>query len=622
MSHNGEVGTATRESPDRSGRCRCGWLGLAPIVILLLGTGTTTGQRAQEAGRSFPYPADALLVGTIKGLQPLQERLAEFAKAVSPMMAARWQQQLLRRLEPLVKQRDWRVVRSDERLFVVVHDLGEDFSHPSWSLLLPVQGYKEFCTSFLTAEERRSRSREGEGIEAIRTAALGGEEETLYLVDVGGYVAICSEQRVAERYAVKYQRGSTGVMGPALTAAFLDADVAVYVNMEAVLDRYGKELRAIKGVLDFLLRQADQEIPGLDASQRELQKKMLSGMFQAVEDSRAAVVAAGLSGRGLEVQVHIRFEENTVSSKALAREGAIAEADWGRLPAGLPLYFAYSAQGVSGELLEMGLLSFTAGANDPQGQRLLALHMDDLRSAGLQAQLGGIGFPYAGLTVLRYRQPEKAARAWVKVYKVLGPGSQAGGFPLKAAPRVREAAEQYRGFSFTEVRLQYDFDALLEDVAEPLREPSRTFLQRLIPERQTLWIGLVEKEQQKEVIHLSGRDWDSVRPLLDAYLNGQKTLASQPAIAAVRSRLGDHSNGLLIDLNDVIPLLNELFVLIALENEQPPPPKLKLQRGARPAWLTLAYFCKDDVFSFRLHCSSEAAGLVVQLAELLAKEFD
>jgi hypothetical protein len=563
-------------------------------------------------------------VVSIKGIQAIQDHLHELAQAAFPKQAAQWRDRLGKELaSSLLKDRNVNVLRTEAHLFFVIHNFGEGLDDLQWSLLLPVQSYKDFCTSFLTPTEQRSRTKEGQGVEAIRTTALMQEETPVYLVDLGEYVAICSDLEPARNYGGKYTRGSTQALGPTLAETFLKADVAVYINAEMLLQRYANELRALKGFLDFALQQAEQEIPGLDPAERELIKKVMPALFQALEDSRALVVGLEFGGKGVQLSMHIRFGENTASSRVLAREQGLAWTEWGQLPAGMQVYFAYSAQGEIGKLLAQAIQDFRAADNDPAGQRLVRMHLEDLRSAGLQVLRGAWTFPRHGITVARYRDPEKALRALVKIHKALEAGGHTEGQPLKTRPGIREEAEQHRGFTFTEIRLHFDLDKLLEDFPDDQREVARDIFRRIMPERATMWVGLIEKDKQKLLVQLWGNNWDDARQLLDRFLDGKETLASRPEFALLRERLANNSSGNLVDLRALTPIILNFFELWRLDqNHLPLPQKLKTLSAGAPTYTTLTYRCQEDVFSFNLYCSADAIGIIAQFMEPLLKNID
>ncbi len=598
-------------------------LGLLGIAASVSADPTAVAQGGQE----FPYPADALLVVSLRGIKTIEDHIHELAMAAFPKQAPPWRERISKRLATdLLKDRKVSVLRPEARSYLVIHDFGEEFSDPTWSLLLPVQSYKEFCTSFLTPTEQRTRTHEGPGVEAIRTtalAALGEEEIPVYLVDLGEYVAICSELKQARNYRGQYTRASTRALGPILTETYLQADVALYINTESLVQRYANELRAMKALLDFVLQQAEQEIPGLDQAERELMKKAIPALFQAIDDSRAVVLGLECGAKGVQCNLHIRFGENTASSRVLAHEKGLATSEWTHLPAGMQWYYAQSIQGEIGKLLVQTMQDYRAADNDSQGQKLAQLHLNDLRAAGLQVVRGAMNFPGYGLTVARYRDPEKAGRAFVKLHKVLGAGGHVQGLRLKTPPGVREGAEQHRGFTFTEIRLHFDWDEMLEEFPEAQRDVARDILRRIVPERVSVWVGLVEKNQQKELVELWASNWEQARKLLDSFLDGKETLGNRTGFAAVRDRLVDSSSMNILDLNALTPVVLNFLELIRLEQDLPPLPHKPERLDANtPAFVFVNYRCQEEVFTLQLYSTPEAVAILAHFVESILKNAD
>lgn len=602
-----------------------GWIWGTVLVLLGMAGSALAGPPTVAAGgQDFPYPADALLVVSLKGIKAIEDHIQELATAAFPKQAAQWRDRLRKDLAAdLLKDRDTSVLRSDARLYLVIHDLGEEFSDPEWSLLLPVQSYKEFCTSFLTQAERRTRTQEAPGVEAIRTLALLEEETTVYLVDLGEYVAICAELKQARHYRSQYTRGSTRALGPTLAEAYLRADVAVYVNMESLVQRYANELRAMKALFDFVLQQAEQEIPGLDRAEKEMLKKAIPALFQAIDDSRAVVLGLECGAKGVQCNLHVRFGENTASSRVLAREKGLAPSEWTHLPAGMQWYFAQSAQGQIGKFLVQTRQDFRAADDDPQGQRLVQLHLNDLQSSDLQVLREAINLPGYSISVARYRDPEKALRAYVKLHKVLGAGGYAHGGRLRNAPGVREGAEQHRGFTFTEIRLHFDWEEMLGEFPEAQRDAARDVLKRLLPERINSWVGLVEMNQHKELVELWANNWDEARKLLDRFLDGKEGLAARTEFGLVRDRLTDSSSMNIFDLNAITPVILDFLELLRLEQDLLPLPRKPQRMGTNtPAYAVVNYRCQEEVFTLQLYCTPGAVAILAQFVESFLKNVD
>jgi hypothetical protein len=257
----------------------------AAILALSVG-GTEAAAPAPAAGANLglPYPAKSLVVVHVNGFERSRERLAKMLEALPPANAKQIKKGIDDGLAELLKNRKLDAVPKEARIFVVLHNFDELVAgEPPISVLLPVTGYKDFKDTLLTADERKSVEKAGNGIESMKTSATG-DEQTLYLVELKVYVARTPSKNAAETYAGKYTPAQSAAMGPDLSACFLAADVSLYVNMDVINDLYGDQIRQFKGLIDFALGQAQNMgmIPGLGKKQLELAKIGLNGLAQGI----------------------------------------------------------------------------------------------------------------------------------------------------------------------------------------------------------------------------------------------------------------------------------------------------------------------------------------------------
>ena len=323
-------------------------------------------------------------------------------------------------------------MRKDARLFFVVNDLGNLFGDdaPPISVLVPVTTYKEFRESFLTREELKTLDQGREGVDAIKTAAFG-EEEPAYLVDLKDYVALTPHKPTAESYAAKYTGGTTGQMGPELSSAFLKADLAAFVNMDAINDQFGDQIKGFKGLIDFGIQQAAQQgtLPGLSKKQMDGLKVVLKGAFQGVEDCRAILITAEFRSDGLAVRLQARFTENSPSAKLISMENPDALSGISRLPAGLGVYGGMHFGRTITEAIHDISQDLSTTAEDMQGAKLIEGHTKDLLAAGHQGDVSATSTPSTSITFSSYKDPEKAVKALTKTYKAIA----AGGAPTRSS---------------------------------------------------------------------------------------------------------------------------------------------------------------------------------------------
>ena len=294
----------------------------------------------QDGGKAaaFPYAAKSPIVACLNGYERARERLTKLATAALPAEAPKLIKRLDEGLAKVLEGRKLTAVRNDARIFLALNDLGAAFENAQTPLvvLVPVTTYKDFRQTVLTAEELKSIDQGRDGVDAIKTAAFG-EEMPAYLVDLKDYVAVTLDKAAAETYAGKYARGSAESMGPELAESFLKADVALYVNMDAINEQFGDQIRGFKGLIDFGIQQAAAAgtIPGFSAKQMDARKTILKGAF------RASRIAVRWCSRGFRPEASLppqaRFVEDS-PAKLISMEKPAALAGSAKLPGGLGVY--------------------------------------------------------------------------------------------------------------------------------------------------------------------------------------------------------------------------------------------------------------------------------------------
>jgi len=537
---------------------------LAAIAALALAAAPAVAAPAPAVGKNivFPYPAKVPLVIQVNGLMNVKERLGKMLEALPPAEAAVVKLQLDAGLKQLLTDRSLKSVPADGRVFVVFHDfsrlVGED--EPAVSVLVPVTGYKEFKESFLTAAERKTVGKAGEGVESIKSSATG-EEVTLYVVDLKDYIALTASKETAQDYAGKYTRAESSAMGPDLAASFLAADVALAVNLDVINDKYGDQIRQFKGLIDFALGQAQGMVPGLNKKQLEMVKVVLNGFIQAIEDAQGLVIAAEFRPEGLNLRGQIQFAPDTPSSKMLKPEVPTALADLEKLPKGLTTYAATKFGKKFSDLARQFAQEFAAADDDEKGAQQFEKLLAEIVAAGPEGEFGASSLPETALSVTAYKDPAKAVAASTKLYQSLSAGGKFLNLVLKDKPKVTEAAQKYRGFTLTEVRLTVDFAATVEALPETVREATLTSLKRVMKEKSVSWLGT----DGKVVVQVSAKDWDAAKKVIDDYLDGKATIGSESGFQAARKNLPAEATAVyLTETNQMlIGLLEQLKTVAA-----------------------------------------------------------
>jgi hypothetical protein len=597
---------------------------LATVALALAAPGLIAAPVPPDGGKGtvFPYPAKAPLVVCLNGYDKARDRLNKMLTAALPKDAAMITKLLDDQLDKLLKDRKLKAVRKDARAFFVLNDLaGLIDGNPAVSVLVPVTTYKEFLETFLTKDEFGTLEKGRDGVDLIKTFATG-DEHTVYLVDLKEYAAITIDKDTADAYAAKYTAGSSDAMGSDLAETFVKGDLAVYVNMEAINEKFGDQIRAFKGLIDFILQQAQQQgaLQALNKKQIEAMKVIFKGLLQGVEDCRAVVAAGEFRPEGLMVRIQARFADDSMSAKLLASEPPSGLTDFGKLPAGLGIYQASHFGKTIGEILRTMSQEFATTEEDARGADLLEQHLKDLADAGPGAEFTATLLPGSAISVTAYKDADKAAKALSKAYKAVAAGGRIGGVVVKTAPRVGDEAEKANGFVFSSVNLTFDFEASVAGLPEAMKDATLETMKRQVTEKMTHWIG----SNGKVVVRLTAKDWKAAKVLLEKYLDGKETLASTAGYKRVRGQLPSEAN--LIMIAEVEAALTGVITSMkAVADSVPGFPRLgplKKLQGGEPVYIGMAVTLKNDVATVTAYVPVEAITAGRTILESLFKKIE
>ena len=531
-------------------------LSLAFALTTLGSSATAAPAPATGSNVPLPYPAKAPLVVHVNGFERVQERLTKMLDALPPAESKLVKKELEAGLAQLLKDRKLDAVPKDGRMFVVLHDFAKLVEgDPAVSVLLPITGYKEFKESLLTAEERKTLEKAGNGIESMKSSAIG-EEHTLYLVDLKGFVALTPSKEIAEVYAGKYTTAQSAAMGADLASSFLAADVALFVNMDAINEMYGEQIRQFKGLIDFALGQAQNMgmIPGLGKKQIELAKTMIGGLFQGIEDSKGIVLAAEFRPEGLNFRAQVRFAEDTQSADILKTEIPSKLADISKLPKGLNIYGGSKFGKKFVELGKKFSQDFLAADDDEKGTAQIEKLLAELAAASPQGEFSASNAPESSIVVTAYKSPEKAFDAILKLYEGMPAGAKFSSIVLKDKPKIKLDAATAGDFKFAAVNVTFDFAATVEALPEQGREFALAQYKRLMKEKTSIWLGT----DGKVLVQLTAKDWESAKKLLDEYQEGKTGVGSDAGFQLARKNLPPEASLLVVlETSQVVTMLAE-----------------------------------------------------------------
>jgi hypothetical protein len=571
-------------------------------------------------GTTFPYPAKAPIVVCVNGYDKARERLSAMLKAALPEDAASITKSLDDQLSKLLEGRKLTGVRKDARAFLVVNELtGILEGHLPGSLLVPVTSYKEFRESFLTKDELKTYEKGRDGVDSVKTSATG-DETTIYMVDLKEYIAATPDKGVAEAYAAKYTAGTSETMGQ-LAESFLKADVALFVNMDAINDQFGDQIRTFRGLIDFGLQQAQQQgaLAGMTKKQLEAMKTMLKGMFQGIEDSRAIVVAAEFRPNGLLARVQARFADKTPSAKLIQSEPSHALKDLTKLPKGFNIYTETYMGETLGSLFRELSQEFVAAEDDDKGAAAIDKFQKDRLAAGPEESTAAANTNGTGVVMARYKDSAKAAKAILAAYKAIGSGGRIGGVVVKSAPKITQDAQKDHGFTFSEVQVQFDLEGTVASLQDPQKEVTLEMLKRTVGEKQTLWIG----SDAKGVVTITAKDWTTAKGMLDKTMDTQNEVGSDPAFKLTRDQLPMDATAVMIGetASTLTSLFDQIKGAMTAIPGAPDFGKLKPLKAA-PTYIGGSFSMKDDTVSMTLFVPTGAVAAARKMLDGVFKNVE
>jgi hypothetical protein len=410
-------------------------------------------------------------------------------------------------------------------------------------------------------------------------------------------------------------------MGSDVADTFLKADLALYVNMDAINDQFGDQIRGFRGLIDFGLQQAQQQgaLPGLNKKQLDAMKVVFKGMFQGIEDCRSVVVAGEFRPEGLLFRLQGRFAQNTPSAKLIQSETSTAMQDLNKLPKGLSMYSESRLGETLGKLLREMNQEFATPEDDDKAAATLEQQAKERLAAGFRGEWTASNMPGTSLTVSDYKEPAQAVKAITKSFQAIPAGGKVNSVVLKSAPRLNIDVEKHQGFTFTEVRLQFDLDATVASLPEAGRDVTLENLKRTVPEKMALWLG----SNGKVVINITAPDWTAAKTILDKYLDAHETIGTDPGFKATRDQLPTQATMLVIAEtgSTLTGLLDSVRAVAQAIPGVPQIGSIKAPKG-EPTFVGFAITMKDDTIGMTAFVPTGAIAVGRKMLEGLLRNVE
>jgi hypothetical protein len=557
-------------------------LGLAATATMLLLVPLQL--TAQESPLKL-VPAKTPIVVQLHGLDRAKERLTKMLQQAVPNEGKMIAGLLDFAIQGMLKERKTTAIKKDQPILVLVNDLSTLMELPEIAVVIPTTGYAEFKESFLSGEERKSLKK-GEGFESF---VAEGKDEPMALIDLKSHTLVASDRDVAKAMLKKFE-SLDGKISAETKKAFLDPDLAVYVNLQSINDAYGATIKQFKGLIELVLNMGGQ---GIDKKQIDMIKSFFDGVIQVFDDGQAAVLSLDFRPEGLAVKLMAQFLPKTETSNFLSTLKLNKLDELGALPSG---QMSYSAMRLDPKVAKslMSLLE-GAGADDDDDKIKKAIEeaLEGLNDAGLESTISASSMPAATLEVSQYKNPEKAVSASLKLMQALGKSSSFQNVPLKSKPEIKEGAETFGKFKLHAVKLSFDMEKALAELPEGIKEATKASMLRMLGgETVNVWMGT----DGKNVVSVTAKDWKTAKGLLEQYADGAKSVAKDESYLLTRKNLPTESTMVtLFDGAQLVFMILDMFKEIAQAVPGFPGalPELKPVEG-KPAYLGFSLSLKPE----------------------------
>jgi hypothetical protein len=582
---------------------------IGPTIFLL--TCALSASAAEPADPLTLIPPKAIAVIQVNGLERTQDRLEKFLKNAVPDQADRASRSVRDAITDAFDGRDAKALRADGRILIAISDLEKLPDTATLTFLFPVKSEDEFKKGFLTEAERKSLAKDGD----LQTVKLEDRPEPFYLVPLSGYVAACTDKETAGQFAKGQISGIGGQLSRETAAAFLDADLSLYVNVREVNALYGTQLKTYKSLADLFLR--GDAVQGVNKAQMEQLKAVLDATFKVVEDGTAAVLAVQFRPDGLAVKSVAQFGEKSGTNGTLNGHKLAPLQQLGSLPVG---QVSYTASVLSHGARSTNILAGEFSIRDDDGDTKKAITgvLREVGSVdpGITLSAGKVFSP-EGMEVIESKDAARIVSGRLRVAKALTQEAMFAHIPLREKPAVQENAEKVGGFTLHAIKVKLDFEKAVADLDDAAKEAARNSLKKVLGgDELGVWIG----SDGKVALQVIARDWSAAKRQAEAYLDENQSLDKNAAYQAVRKQLPAEPTMLIV--LDAAQTVYSVFGMARDSTGAIPGLPFNLpedgkQPAGKPLYVGMALVLKPEHGCFEVFVPAAAVGRIQKLLEPL-----
>lgn len=481
------------------------------------------GQAGPETAWLKAVPADADVVIRVRGIEAVRDDLIAMIRAMSPALGERAAPALEQAVAHVREQLGEPATRTPFLALMRVAP-PERPGSPPFAVIVQSNNYQGVIDSL--GGKGKTKQEPG-GLDSFP----GPQGQTLFAGKGDGFVVFGPDSKLV-----------TGVVKPAgktlgdslpeeLSRRLLDGDLGLYVNVAALQSRYGEQIDAARQQFMAVLDQAGQQAG--NAAMMDAAKQIYGGLFDALKVADGLALNFDFDREALKLAGEVTVRSDSDIAKGLGEARGSDFAGLGKLPADGTYYIGMSVSpALFARLQSMGLNMMFGGTRpSPEIQRAMDLH----KAAGRTETVGmsRVGDGVQGLNVMTTEDPRKLMEASLAMSRALKSAKPGPFAELIKDVSVTPDARKYKDTSFTEVVVKMDLDALAK--LQPNPAAAESTRQMFGGDTLRTFLGV----QDKSVLSVTAKDWDTARGLLDAYTQGQNPLGQSASFKAIRSQLPD-----------------------------------------------------------------------------------
>ena len=551
---------------------------------------------APEAAWIKAVPAEAEVVVRVRALRAVRGDLTGMLQAMSKVYGQAAAAALDNGLE-LFAQRFGKDAQ-DNPLLAVARLPGKDNNGPPpFAIITQAKDYAAFQKQIAPDAKPKSL---GGGLDELDADG----QPPMFTARANGFVVVGSDKDLVASVA-KPKATLEKTLSGELRDGFLGGEVGVYVNLAAIQDRYGDQIEQARGALMDQLDKAAEANKGAGAGM-DTAKQMYGRMFDALKNGDALAFHLDFDPRGLTVDGLAGVKPDSAAAKALATPRVEAGAAVAQLPDDAAFYIYMTLTPETYERFQKMGMSFMGGASgkpSPEMQKA----MEAGRKAGPKDSAGAVTIGKGGMrqvTLSTFTDPKLAAEAMDTMSRAIKQGK--AGLPdfIKDVD-VQPAAQKYKGFTFTRIKVTFD-KAKLAAMAPPNAPPGGGAA-AMLGEGTTSWNGT----DGKIFLTVTAPDWEKARAQVDAVLGGGKgTIGALPGYQEVRKLLPKEVGSMfLVSAQGLITQGLAQFAAMAPDG---PAAKIDLKLPAAPAFFGGAVTPTPRGYQFRFIVPSSIGPVVEQ----------